>query len=210
MDIGQREVLKEQLKAMIAGRGDGICLDSADRCSITGVRDSVAFFQNLPLLIPEDSVLCFEGIDVVPAMAVFCEAHRAGDGAVCVARETVYPIPEMFHVQLGLDAIKELAELLGRNAQQRCFLHVKAYRQARLLLHFHDAFDGSDLLASGDIPAERVQLFCDSLGVTHRREPNESKSGTEALSALLRAMENPEKVRILWPWWKRALLFWKR
>jgi hypothetical protein len=48
------------------------------------------------------------------------------------------------------------------------------------------------------------------LGVTPRRERNENKRDPEALRRFLWALENPEKIRILWPWWKRALFFWKK
>ena len=27
---------------------------------------------------------------------------------------------------------------------------------------------------------------------------------------MLEAMENPGKVRMFWPWWKRVMLFWKK
>jgi hypothetical protein len=93
---------------------------------------------------------------------------------------------------------------------------VKAYREERLHLAFHDAFDGSALLVSDQIPAERVQAFCDRTRTKCRRERNENKRDPEVLRRLLWAMENPGKVRIkenitkLRPWWKKAVCFWKR
>jgi hypothetical protein len=210
MHAREREELKEQLRTMAAGRGDGIDLDSPDRWTIEGVRDPVAFFRYLSLLIPADSILYFEGSDIPPAVAGFYEANRARDGVVCVARETVYPVPEVFHVQMGPGVIEGLTELLAAHSRQDCFCHVKVYREEKVLVHFHDAFDGSPLLLSDRIALERVQSFCASLGAVYRRERNGGKRDPEALLLLLRALENPEKVRILWPWWKRALLFWKR
>jgi hypothetical protein len=65
--------------------------------------------------------------------------------------------------------------------------------------------DGIDL----DTP-ERWVVFCDKMVASFRRERNENKRNYDVLQALLRAMENPGKVRILWPWWKRALFFWKK
>src|SRR5439155_13603444 len=100
--------------------------------------------------------------------------------------------------------IEGLLDLLQRYPHPACFIHLKAYREERLLFHFHDAFDHSDLLVSDRIPVESVKRFCDHLGVTPRREPNERKRNAEDLLCFLRALENPQNVRILWPWWKKA------
>jgi hypothetical protein len=59
MNATEREGLKEQLRAMAAGRGDGIDLDCADRWVIEGLTDAVAFFRHLGDLIPPDSILYF-------------------------------------------------------------------------------------------------------------------------------------------------------
>jgi hypothetical protein len=210
MSPSERAALKDQLSATVAGRGDGIELDSPEWWVIGNVREPVAFFRHLGLLVPEDSILYFEGIAVGPEVAKFYETHRAIKGAVCVARDMLYPVPEIFHIQMGAGMTERLIELVGRHSQERCFTHLKAYREGKLLFSFHDAFDRSDLLVSDRIPAERIEAFCKELGVTYRRERNESKRNTKVLEALLRAMENPKEIRILWPWWKKALFFWKK
>jgi hypothetical protein len=111
---------------------------------------------------------------------------------------------------MGPGVIDGLIELLGKHPRENCFYHLKAYREERLLFAFHDAFDGSDLLVSDEIAQEQVHAFCEKIGASFRRERNENKRNPEVLLALLHAMENPGKVRILWPWWKRALFFWKK
>jgi len=198
------------LSLMAAGRGEGIDLDSTQRWAIEGLRDPAVFFRCLEQLIPGDSILYFEAINPVLEVAEFYKANRARDGAECVVRDMIFPVPEMFHVQIRSGVIERLVELLGKHPQQSCFTHVKAYRQQKLLFAFHDAFDGSCLLVSDEIPAERVQAFCARTGTTSRREQNENKRDPEVLRRLLWAMENPGKVRMLWPWWKKALLFWKK
>ncbi len=210
MDPAKRELFKEQLSMMAAGRGDGIDLDSPQRWVVEGLRDPVDFCRCLAQLIPGDSILYFEAINPMPEVAEFYEANRARAGAVCVVRDMIFPVPEIFHVQMRPRVIEGLVELLGKHPQQSCFTHVKAYRQEKLLFAFHDAFDGSYLLVSDQIPAERVQAFCDRTGTTCRRERNENKRDPEVLRRLLWAMENPGKVRMLWPWWKKALFFWKK
>jgi hypothetical protein len=111
---------------------------------------------------------------------------------------------------MGKGMVEGLIELLGKHSREKCFVHIKGYRKERLLFAFHDAFDGSDLLVSDEIAPERVKAFCEKIGAAFRRERNQDKRNAEVLRALLRAMENPGKVRILWPWWKRALFFWKK
>jgi hypothetical protein len=206
----ERAVLKEQLSAMAAGRNDGIDLDTPERWAVENLREPVAFFRHVELLIPSDSILYVEGINVAPEVASFYESHRATKGAVCVSRDTIFPVPEIYHVQMEPGAVDGLIEQLGKHSREKCFIHLKAYQGERLLFAFHDAFDGSDLLVSDKIALQQVQVFCDKMGASFRRERNENKRNYDVLQALLRAMENPGKVRILWPWWKRALFFWKK
>jgi hypothetical protein len=204
-----REQLKEQLRGMAASSREGIELDSRERWAVAGARDPVAFFRHLGLLIPAGSILYFEGVHVVPAAASFYEANRAPDAAG-TKRETLFPIPDVFHVSVGPNVVAGLLESLGTHPQTSCFLHLKGYHDGKVLFSFHDAFDGCDLLISDRVPEAAVRAFCKELGAGFKREPNANKRDPAVLLALLRALEHPEKVRILWPWWKRALLFWKK
>lgn len=208
MDEAQRSSMMEQLRAMAAGRGDGIDLDSADQWVVGNLTEPAVFFRELAVLIPSDSVLYFEGCDMVPEVARFYESHRATN-AIAVVRDTVFPIPETFHVSMNPEVLSGMVDLLGRWSREQCFYHVKAYREEKLLFTFHDAFDGSPLLISDRVPEEAVRVFCANCGVTCQRERNESKRDPEQLRHLLWAMENPEKLRMNWPWWKKLLFFWR-
>jgi hypothetical protein len=204
-----RERLKEQLRAMIAGRGDGIDLDSVDRWVVEGVKDPIAFFRHIGELIPADSILYFEGTEIMPEVARFYENNRAAN-AVCVVRDCIFPVPETFHVAMSPGVVGALMNLLRNHPLETCFHHVKAYREKTLLFAFHDAFDGSNLLVSDLIPEESVRCFTSSLGGICRRERNVDERDPEELPRLLWALENSDKLRINWPWWKKALFFWKR
>ena len=50
-----REELKEQLRAMSAGDGDGIGIDTPFHWVIEGLKQPVPFFEQLPELLPPDS-----------------------------------------------------------------------------------------------------------------------------------------------------------
>jgi len=209
MDLKEREAFKEQLRVMAAGRGDGIDLDSVDRWVIEDLRDAVAFFHQVSTLTPENSILYFEGCGIIPEVADFYARHRAPN-AVPVVRDTIFPIPETFHVSVTTPLLEGMIALLKQHPSQACFDHVKAYRAERLLFAFHDAFDGSSLLVSDLVPEENVRAFASALGRDCRREQNVNKRDPEQLRRFLWALENPHKLRMNWPWWKKALLFWKK
>ena len=208
MDAREREGLKEQLRAMAAGRGEGIDLASVDRWVIPGLEAPVPFFQHLNLLLPANSILYFEGTSIHPEVARFYESNRAKH-PVAVVRDTIFPIPETFHVSMTETVIDGLVELLGRHARPECFDHVKGYIGETLLFTFHDAFD-NNLLVSDLIPENAVKEFTTILGTTYTRERNVNKRDPEQLRLFLHALENPQKFRVNWPWWKKAVFFWKR
>ena len=64
---------------------------------------------------------------------------------------------------------------------------------------FHDAFEGSYLLVSDQIPEENIRAFTSILGAAHQREPNVNKRDPEQLRRFLWALENPHKLRMNWP-----------
>src|SRR5437899_11859382 len=99
MDAAEREGIKEQLRVMAAGRGDGIDLDSADRWVVEKLQDPDAFFRNLSVLIPMNTTLYCEGCGIIPEVADFYEKNKASN-PVCVVRDTIWPVPEMFHVAM--------------------------------------------------------------------------------------------------------------
>ena len=152
MDTNKKDGLKEQLRVMAAGRGDGIDLNSQDRWVIEGVKDPASFFRHLGVLVPQDCILYFEGCGIVPEVEQFYEQNRASN-AVCVVRDTIYPVPKTFHVMLTSVVIEQLLDLLRQHFLSSCFDHVKAYREGELLFAFHDAFDGSYLYISDRISA---------------------------------------------------------
>ena len=210
MNASQREALKKQLRAMADGQGDGVDLDTRERWAISEIVQPVAFFSHLHLLIPQDSILYVEGTDIAPEAAALYESNRALKGTVCVAKDMIYPVPQIFHVQMGLGMIDGLITLLEKRPRVNCFTHLKGYREGRLLFAFHDVFESSELLVSDEVAEEGVRSFCEKMRVAYRREPNARKRNTEVFQLLLEAMENPQKLRMFWPWWKKALFFWKK
>ncbi len=77
MSATDREEMIEQLRAMIAGRGDGIDLDTPCHWAIAGLKQPEPCFQHLPSLLPEGSILYVEGTSIAPEMAAFYSVNRA-------------------------------------------------------------------------------------------------------------------------------------
>lgn len=123
MDAREREVFKEQLRAMAAGRGEGIDLASVDRWAIPGLEAPVPFFQHLSLLLPANSILYFEGSDIHAEVVRFYESNRARN-AVAVVRDMIFPIPETFHVSA--------TPAVSTGSSQCCHRHFVARHQSAL------------------------------------------------------------------------------
>jgi hypothetical protein len=201
-----RELLKDQLRAMIAGRGDGIDLDTPFCWVIEGLRQPSAFFRHLPELLPPDSILYVEGTSIVPEVSSFYSSHRARN-AVDVVRDTIAPVPDVHHFAFSPDVCADLGHFAETHPVAEMFDHIKAYRGERLLFTFHDAFSGW-LLVSECLPDDRVAQFCQALGVSRRRQENKRRD-PEKLRQFLWALENPREIRIAGEsWWSRIKRRW--
>ena len=197
----EREELKEQLAIMASGRGNGIDLDTPFHWVIEGLKQPTAFFEHLPKLLPSDSILYFEGTSIATEVASFYSSHRAPN-AVDVARDTIAPVPDIYHITFSPDVCTALRQLSEKHPVAEMFDHLKAYRGETLLFTFHDAFDGW-LCISECLPEDAVAGFCQALGVSRRREETK-KRDPEQLRRILWLLENPHKIRIAGePWWRR-------
>jgi len=205
MSATDGEELREQLRAMVAGRGDGIDLDTPFQWIIEDLKQPVAFFEHLPILLPLDSILYVEGTSIAPEVAAFYSLYRAGN-AVDVVRDTIAPVPDIYHFTFSRDVCAALRQFAESRPVAEMFDHIKAYRGESLLFTFHDAFDGW-LCISEHVPDTAVAEFCRALGVSHRREETKRRD-PEQLRQILWAFENPHKVRIAGEsWWRRL---WRR
>ena len=123
---GFREDTIEQLRAMLAGRGDGIELDTPFHSAIEDLKQPVPFFEHLPILLPPDSILYVKGMRIASDVAAFYSAHRARNG-VDVARDTIAPAPDIYHFSFSPDVASRLRQFaenrpvadIGDDAPQR-------------------------------------------------------------------------------------------
>lgn len=202
----EREQLVEQLRAMAAGRGDGIDLDTPFHWVIEGLKQPAEFFECLPMLLPAECILYVEGISIASDVASFYSSHRARN-AVEVARDIISPVPERYHFTFSPDVCTSLRHFAEQHPVEEMFNHIKAYRGESLLFTFHDAFSGW-LRVSEHLPEKSVDQFCQALRVSSRREETKQRD-PEQLRRILWALENPHKVRIQGEsWWRRVWRQW--
>jgi hypothetical protein len=97
----------------------------------------------------------------------FCETHAAGK-TTKVALGTIWPKPKVFHLSIAPEVVQELAALTGQHATPEICDHLHAYKDGRVLLEWHDAFD-QKLLISREVSEEKVAEFCKRLGAKYER-----------------------------------------
>jgi hypothetical protein len=183
----------EQLRAMIAGRGDGIDLDTPVHWAVEGLKQPAPFFEHLPSLLPSGSILYIEGTNIASDVAALYLAHRAGN-AVDVARDTIAPVPDIYHFTFSAEVSARLRQFAGSHSVAELFDHLKAYQGETVLFAFHDAFDGT-LRISDHIPEANVAQFCQALGVSCRREET-GRRDPDQLRKVLWSLEHPDQARL--------------
>ncbi len=191
MNSPEREQFKESLTGL-AGHGAGLDLDTPNQWVVEGVTQAELFFTHLNRLLPADAVLYFEGCTIAPEVTAFYERYRAKD-ALPVVRDTIYPVPDVYHVTFSPDVIAHLRELAAKRPLEELFYHLKAYQGESLIFTFHDAFTG-ELRISERLDEPAVADFCRLFGATYRREPTLKRDPAQ-LQALLNALENPSRIR---------------
>jgi hypothetical protein len=206
MANNDREELKDQLRAMAAGRGDGIDLDTPFHWVAENVKQPDPFFEHLPELLPPDSILYVEGTQIAADVAAFYSSHRARN-AVDVARDTILPVPDIYHFTFSPEVSARMRQFASSREVEKMFDHIKAYRGESLLFTFHDAFTGW-LRISEHLPSETVMRFTKALGVSFRRGKTKRRD-PEQLQRFLRALENPHKMRFEGePRWRQLWRKW--
>src|ERR1700719_1053323 len=109
MNKAEREQLKNSLQGMVAGRGDGIDLDTPFQWVVEGITHPLPFFAGLPALLPADAILYFEGCCIASDVAKFYQQHRSSN-AVSVVRDTIFPVPDIYHVAFSPEVVERLRE----------------------------------------------------------------------------------------------------
>lgn len=203
MDDSEHEQLIPNLRRFVAGEGAGLEIDSPDQWVLSGIVSPQKFFDALELILPSGSVLYAEGCDIRPWVVDIYERNAVTD-ITAVRRDTISPIPQMYHFSFSPGVIEELCEVTANREASELFDHIKAYKNRTLIFTFHDAFSGGELVINGDVDESKVAAFCNKTEGAYSKRPTQ-KLDLKKMKHLLAALENGG--RAPQPFWKRVTNF---
>ena len=132
---------------------------------ISNVKIASKFFRYMDLLLPENSIVFFEGTAVSQIIKDFYSSHPAGK-TMRIRGGTIWPRPSSFHVPLKY--MKELAVLAENCAEFEICDHLHAYADSVVLLEWYDAWFDPFYLAV-QIAERQVSAFCELTGGANKK-----------------------------------------
>jgi hypothetical protein len=147
---------------------------------VSGETEFPSLLTVLPDLLPEESVLYFEGGSPSGALLEFLRAQRVPERAH-VAYGTIWPKPRVFHLPATPQTMRRLAEMTRSCAYPELAIHFHVYRAQSVLLEWHDAFT-QPMLLSGELPEQKVRTFAEKLSLSYKKgvEPSAAPNGGSA------------------------------
>jgi hypothetical protein len=131
---------------------------------LEGKTDFPRLLRALTALLPEGCVLYFEGGSPAKPLVDFFQAHEIPEQSD-VAVGILWPRPIYYHVPATPENLSEMAELAEYHAAPEFAVHFHVYRNAEVLLQWHDAF-GQPMLLSRALPEHKVRAFAETLNMT--------------------------------------------
>ncbi|HEY6168437.1 MAG TPA: hypothetical protein VI454_10390 [Verrucomicrobiae bacterium] len=160
-------VLRRFFGGLTVEEFDGMVLGSDAGWEVAPTRDSVKFFQHVPLILPSRSVLYFEATALAPDIRDFLDDH-AGLATCKVHAGDRWPWPERFHVAFSPEVARELAGIVRDFADAEICDHFLAYQDGRILLEWFDAWK-NPLYLSRRVSEAQVAEFCRMIGSSFRK-----------------------------------------
>jgi hypothetical protein len=135
--------------------------------AMSAPKDKGAFFASLRQLLPPDSILVIEGArarDVRRRLRTL----RLSDTSH-IRRDTLWPFGSLYHLPIMPEVLWELAHLLENHALPEVLDHLKAYKDRRTLLTWHDVACDDPVFVSLAIDEQTLRRFAESLGCTYEQ-----------------------------------------
>lgn len=127
----------------------------SDSVLVAYVTDLYKLLRAIDESMPKDAILYLEGRSFAAQVKSFL-ASRPAAAQRDIARGTVYPVPETFHMSLEGRNLAELRALAEHYAEPEICDHLAVYRDDELLLTAHDAGDG-EVYVARSLPGETVR-----------------------------------------------------
>ena len=153
------------LNKLFVKQREGICLKDSSFWEVEIVKEYPSFLRALIDLVPDQSILYFEG-SPSKNLKQYLISHSIPN-PVKVARGTLWPTPQWFHIPIKNQIIEELVQLTKDIHPFDLAFHVQAYKDDKILLSWHDAFT-QPMIVSKDIPEQKIKEFSQRLGVQYK------------------------------------------
>jgi hypothetical protein len=157
-------ILKCMTRLRPTPRKDDIQFNETNPWVLTPTSDVCRFLRALPLLVPEPSIAYFEdtGEKVVSGYL----RQLSISAPVGLARGTIWPRPDCYHVPLTSESMEAIATFLDHHPAGYFCTHLHVYRENRILLAWYDAFSKYPMWISRTIDVERVKAFASAIRAT--------------------------------------------
>jgi len=165
-----------QVKRRVAPDLSGSTLDLRAYYELSAPEDHALFIQSLGSLLPADAVLYLEGVSIDPDVVRLLEDWSCAE-RLKIARGTLWPKPQVFHVPMGPEVTQQLAALFEHHASPEICDHFHAYHLKRVLLQWHDAFFDDPLLLAGTFAEAQVRDFCGTVDCSFEMKTSDDSAG---------------------------------
>jgi hypothetical protein len=146
----------------------GIQLDTTQGYwELQGPKTFSELLRSLDGWLPEGAILYFEGGSPSREIEQFMAAHAIPERAH-LAMGTIWPRPKVFHVPATPATLKELADLMERQAEPQPAIHFHVYRSDSVLLQWYDAFFDPMQIRS-TVAEENIRALADRFGTEYKK-----------------------------------------
>ncbi len=167
--------LWKKLGAVPPDELSGLRLQFEGCWAITASRwDAELGFAALPILSGRDATLYLEGGSHSDEVSAFLDAHSiapakqiASIAPVQIARGTIWPRQQVFHLPATPDVFAGLSRLADHHAIPEICEHLVVFRDSLVLVDWYDAFD-REAYASSTIPEQNISEFAEMVGGSYR------------------------------------------
>jgi len=133
-----------------------------------GFDNAALFFERIPSFFPHATLLCVEGVSMVPAADALYQAHQSSLENP-FARNTLLPLPRRFACTFSVDLCEKLSILAQVHANQGLLDHLAVFDESTCLLLWHDAFANA-LEIDASVGEETVRTMAACFNVGFSRE----------------------------------------
>ena len=117
--------------------------------------------------LPDGSVLYFECGYPDEEIDNFMEQYSISE-QTHISFGTRWPKTKVFHVPATKELLISLCKIMEHHAEPELAVHFHVYRQEKVLIEWHDAFDGG-MLVCGDFREEQVKDLSKKLGTQYKK-----------------------------------------